>query len=516
MGASLAAIVYGTAALLLAMVLVSKMVRIPMVAAGFATWCILLVSLFVLRDDLLVLLVSGATLALFASRLPQEQRPGFLLLTVPALPHFMHFVVPFPGINYIISISHYDLAVLATAAAVIAGRRLGGRQVGVGALAQHRSDATGRTVCVLADLCIAYYILHSSLTVAANMGLTPGLRYLLQIFLQLGLPYLILSRALTSSEQLRHCFAGFFVASVILACTAAVSSFRSWDYYLTFAPSSALLGIEFRNNFIRINATANTHSLGYHLALAILMLPFLARTYAISRLKVCAILGLLLFGLFVTGSRGAWISGVAALALFATLRMRSQPLRVTALVSIVLALAVVLGWLSSDNFAANAELGNFDYRQRLLEICLIHIGQFPFGDFNYLFHPRFTELRQGQGIIDITNMYLQLALPFGVIAAGLFFLPFYLFLPTLAIHSVPDDAAADDKRMFRALICAGLAGWCFLVTTTSSVGLTQHLGIVLLALGRASLALGHNLGPARVAVPAAAPASIAATRSASL
>lgn len=104
----------------------------------------------------------------------------------------------------------------------------------------------------------------------------------------------------------------------------------------------------------------------------------------------------------------------------------------------------------------------------------------------------FDHLLQGQGIIDVTNLYLQVALTFGLVGLALFACVFVL--PALstglmlfrlrrthlsATSARNSSSISEQETWFRAaaVAVACSAGWLFLVATTSDVGLTVHLGI---------------------------------------
>jgi O-antigen ligase len=61
------------------------------------------------------------------------------------------------------------------------------------------------------------------------------------------------------------------------------------------------------------------------------------------------------------------------------------------------------------------------YRQRLFDISLELIERDPWiGSVNYLSTPEMMQLIQGEGIIDLVNTYIQIALFSGLVGLGLF------------------------------------------------------------------------------------------------
>lgn len=72
-------------------------------------------------------------------------------------------------------------------------------------------------------------------------------------------------------------------------------------------------------------------------------------------------------------------------------------------------------------YIGTLEKDNITYRERLLDNSLIVIERnLWFGSFDFRKTPEMQSMVQGQGIIDIVNTYLNLALRFGVVGLALF------------------------------------------------------------------------------------------------
>jgi O-antigen ligase len=78
---------------------------------------------------------------------------------------------------------------------------------------------------------------------------------------------------------------------------------------------------------------------------------------------------------------------------------------------------------------------------------------------------------QGQGIIDIVNSYLQIALEFGLVTLFIFVLFFFLIGAKLASRSIKADANAPNYMGALAVLLAML----FTIATTSSVSVIPYL-----------------------------------------
>jgi O-antigen ligase len=72
-------------------------------------------------------------------------------------------------------------------------------------------------------------------------------------------------------------------------------------------------------------------------------------------------------------------------------------------------------------FIGMVEVENITYRQRLIDNAVIVIQRTPWlGSFDYRSTPQMQSMTQGQGIIDIVNTYIGVALSFGLNGLTLF------------------------------------------------------------------------------------------------
>jgi O-antigen ligase len=132
-------------------------------------------------------------------------------------------------------------------------------------------------------------------------------------------------------------------------------------------------------------------------------------------------------------------------------------------------------------FIGQVDADNVTYRQRLLEISMSLIAQSPWlgvpGYMNYM-----EELRQGQGIIDIVNSYVGIALNTGVIGLGLFCGVFVTMLWPLWRLRRRAEETPEGARIAVTLMATTLA-LLFVIVTTSSIVVIPHLLHMLAGLG---------------------------------
>jgi O-antigen ligase len=137
-------------------------------------------------------------------------------------------------------------------------------------------------------------------------------------------------------------------------------------------------------------------------------------------------------------------------------------------------------------FVGTVEAHNVHYRERLFEISLGVVLDHPyFGAWDFLQLPVMQQLRQGQGIIDIVNTYLGVALASGLVGLALFCGFFLVVLVQLA--AAMRRAGARDGETYalgQALFCA-LLGILMMIFTTSSIGLIAVIYWAIAGLGAA-------------------------------
>ncbi|MBI1393695.1 MAG: hypothetical protein GC152_13225 [Alphaproteobacteria bacterium] len=281
-----------------------------------------------------------------------------------------------------------------------------------------------------ADLMLLGFFLLTSALAFRETTFTNGLRVIIQSTAILAPIYIAFSRIAKSTDELLA--ATCAVASVMIAL-GAVAIFEyalQWHFY-SIPRGRWGIGTEFdfgiRAGSLRSFATTGTPiAFGVMLAAALpltLGLRKLVRRKSIMNLGVAA----LAIGLLATLSRTSWIAGVIGVAAYYAVGPKAfgrlvQFGFVGALGGLVLlatpygdSLWEILPWIGGGS------TDTFDYRTRLFEISTGVIAQNPwFGIADPASHPDMQVLVQGQGIVDLVNSYLAIALNYGLVGLGLF------------------------------------------------------------------------------------------------
>src|SRR6185503_9393434 len=191
-----------------------------------------------------------------------------------------------------------------------------------------------------------------------------------------------------------------------------------------------------------------------------------------------AALALLAAGLVAAISRGPWIGALLmVLAFVATGPRALAPLARLGVAGLCVTAFLVFSPLGKElvdylPFVGTVEAQNVVYRERLLDVSLGVVLENPFfGAWDFLQLPVMQQLKQGEGIIDVVNTYVGVALASGLVGLGLFCGFFLVVLAGLvAAMRRAGNRDAELYTLGQALFCA-LLGILVMIFTTSSIGL---------------------------------------------
>jgi len=332
-------------------------------------------------------------------------------------------------------------------------------------------------------LLLAYLVLQFFLQLP-NASLTETLRKgVFYAFVDVFLPYYVASRAARDLAALRDALMAFALGALV---TAAIAVFEFARHWLLYAPLEEALDVnwgllnylERGDGLLRAQAsTGQPIVLGYVLALALCFALCLRRSMPPARWRDAGLV-LLAAGLIAAMSRGPWIGAAAMLLAFVATGPRAlarlAKLGIGGLCALPFLLVSSAGQALVDYlpFVGTVEAHNVLYRERLLEISLGVVLDHPFfGAWDFLQLPVMQQLRQGQGIIDIVNTYLGVALASGLVGLALF-CGFFLVVLVQLFAAMRRAGARDGEpyALGQALSCA-LLGILVMIFTTSSIGL---------------------------------------------
>jgi O-antigen ligase len=450
-------------------------------------WFAVTLLAFLSHSFWLYIVLCGAMLLVAGSK---ERNPGALYaLLIVAVPGFEQMVPGMGLVDHVFIMNHVRLLHLAIL--LPAALRL---------LKTEELPSTGPWK--LCDRLLIAYLVFSLIHRAASDSATGTARFGFYLWLDIWLPYFVLTRSLRSEKALRECMAALMLA---VAITAVIAIFETTRYWLLFESLRYALGLpevmpmyltRSDGGGLRANVTSlNAIALGYTMMIG-LVFALALNAQLRARWQAVLLTGILIGGLFAALSRGPWVGAAAGVTAAMVMgpggAKRGAKLLVVASIGFGLLLISPLGPKFVDllPFIGTVESGNVTYRQRLLEVSMIVIWENPiFGLPDYLEHPAMQEMRQGQGIIDVVNTYLGVALYSGFVGLFLFVGPFLLAgilvwrsLRHLGHHRI------QFQPIGRALLGA-IGGAAITIATVSSITVIPTFYWMLLAFSIAFIRL---------------------------
>jgi hypothetical protein len=434
--------------------------------ASLRSLWLVVTSIAFLAHDFWLYVAIVSLLLLWVKTGPEERFPRFLFLLF-AVPMVSAEIPGVAGIRYIIALDHVRvLSLLLLLPAYVWLRR----KPSVRPFGYYWVDR----------LVAGYIVLGLALQYFAGDTLTNLVRSFLERTIDIVLPYYCASRSLQDLPSFRNALMSFVVAVLLLVPVAAFEFARHWLLYSSL-PSAMGLRFGYGNYLGRgdsLRALASTgHSivLGYVMGIGLCFYQFLRRSFASDRMWKFGLLTLTI-GLVVPIARGPWVGVAAAVAviLFTGPEKLSRTAKFAAIGTpfVFALLASPYGDAIVDRlpFVGNVDAQNVDYRQRLFQVSLAVVLQNPwFGSFSYLSNPMMEQMRQGEGIIDIVNSYLAVALSGGIASLAFFAGAFGIaWLGVAACLRRIRDKKSEEHLLGRALLAA-LTCIIVTITTVSSI-----------------------------------------------
>ena len=379
-----------------------------------ASWFVVLILAFTVGNFWIYIILSGIFISVYSTKSTNKMAIFFILLYI--IPPLETNVPGFGLVNYLFTLSHprfIILIILLPAALSIASKN------------------NFRFTSIWADKFLLLYIILIVILKIRDTSFTDMLRAGFTSFTDIFLPYYVASRSLKSLEQFKVVAYAFVTVAIVVSIIAVFESGKSWLVYNTLG--SALETADPYGNYLAragslraISSLGHPIVLGYFVTIAIGFYLFLSQSITHKWIKRLGGLVLAL-GLYVPLSRGPWVGAFVMIIVFILLGSKSTKKLSGLFIAGILILpliAVLPGgnkFINLIPFFGNTETGNIDYRENLFENSMIVIKRnLMFGSTDYLNTLEMQAMIQGEGIIDIVNTYLNIALNYGIVGLALF------------------------------------------------------------------------------------------------
>ncbi len=287
------------------------------------------------------------------------------------------------------------------------------------------------------DVAACAIILLIGAALARDTSFSNFLRSSMNVVIDLGLPYYIVSRGVRTLEEVRVAMLWIGCGAVTLATLLIYELYKSWPIYNVLYADyhlPTLLIVKERAGYLRAAGPfTEPTSVAMVLAICILCL-WLCRACFRSAWHHLLLLAIAMIGLFAPQSRGAWIGLILGMVLAELFRGRflsviSKGAVVAAGIVLLLVAASVSPNVSESIGLSGDSSDSSDYRRMLLDRGMEVFLERPLLGYSVPeLHIRLADLRQGEGIIDFVNTYIWILLMTGIGGLAIFLAPFLFYM----------------------------------------------------------------------------------------
>jgi len=355
------------------------------------------------------------------------------------------------------------------------------------------------------DKYVLGFILLKFLLAFHEISFTVALRSLFYYWLDIFIPYFVVSRSIRNIGEFKQCIIVILTALFIMANVAIFESFKYWHLFSGMERGLIVVnkGSDYATRGDLLRATASFSGplvLGFMMNIGIACLLILQDSIKNKRILFLIFI-IFVSGLIATYSRGAWLGCIVLLTTYSLQGKNKFKKLIKGLsLLIVISMAIAVSPLGNKLYAMlpfsdNGEkhsVSTIDYRERLLEKSLIVIYKKPFfGDINFMDDKDMQSLIQGQGIIDMVNSYLHIALASGVVGLYLFIMIFYVNFRGLTKLAKIYNYNNNLDTIIKGLISI-IVSMAVIIATTSLVGRVPTMLWIFAALVASLIMMNKN------------------------
>ena len=344
-----------------------------------------------------------------------------------------------------------------------------------------------------ADALVGIIIIVIYLATIRETSSTNALREFFNFILSYVLPYYIISRSVHGALQTRSVMLALAGSAVVLSTLSVYEATHTWPIYRGIWAHYGIeldkaANVKMRGGVMR-SAGPYSEPLSFAFAMTIGLVALLSiRQELQKRWHYALLCAVVVAGLIAPQGRGAWIGALGALFVLDLYRRNYRRLTIKA-VLIGIAGVIALAVAATNNRVAvmlglTAEgQGTLDYREQLLTRGIEEFWKNPlFGDAIGDVLSNMRDLIQGEGIVDLVNGYLHIALISG--AVGLFMIILSLVgVASLFLRARKADRTPRILRDTTAFAFASLIAIAFMMTGMSIFGRPLIILFIVIACG---------------------------------
>lgn len=312
-------------------------------------------------------------------------------------------------------------------------------------------------------------------------------------FTDIFLPYYVASRSLRRVEQFRDAVMSLVIAAMMLSAILIFEFSRDWLLYQSLGNvlGDALIGVNYliRDGNLRASGSIG-HAIAAGYCVAVGFGLYLGLRKAVPTRLLWG-LGLLAFAAGFIGplSRGPWVGAVAMVLVFLATgpggAVNLAKLAVVAVLGFGALLLTPAGPVVIDYlpFVGSVDARNVVGRQVLAEVSYRVFWESPIlGRYDFVDSPAIQALRGSDGMVDLVNTYVVVALGRGGVGLALF-VGFFLAVLAAIFQGVRRSAGNEEQQTIGRALLGCLVGILVIIATVSPILMIPPLYWLISGLG---------------------------------
>ncbi|WOB07300.1 hypothetical protein [Piscinibacter gummiphilus] len=304
-------------------------------------------------------------------------------------------------------------------------------------------------------------------------------------FTNVFLLYYVSSRSLRSIQHFRESLSMLTAGLWVFCAIVAFEFLRRWLLYSSLERALGVSigdrGYLIRSGMLRAEGTAGQSIIAGYVAAVGIGIFLYVRTLIQNPWMRRAGMALMFAGIVGAFARGPWVGGVAIIMVF--LLLGPSPfgsigkLAGAILLSLPVLLTTDAGLAMIDHlpWIGTVDARNVDFRENLFDVAIRVILQYPFfGNYDFATIPEIESLRGSDGIIDVVNTYIMIALRGGIVSLTVFVLLVAAAMWGVFMSLLKLDKHDERHVLGRALL-ATMVGVLVTIATVSPIFLVYPL-----------------------------------------
>jgi|GEM_PF-4509033 len=404
----------------------------------FGFLCLLIFSFSLVTGNKFLAFILYGILCFLVIKNQAENAIHHYIIFLPVFPLIIEWAISLPGIDTVFTINHNRVLIFCLFGPIFL--RLLGQGVTLVDPARSYSGVVDRLIIA--------YILIECFTNFRDFDVFIAARISLLLVVDVWLPYVVISRTVKNVDTILVLLVYSAVMLAILGFLEQKTFVRLYDA-ITIPMGDVFRIMKIRNGELRVYASmSNPLALGFFFAILLLVALNIRKLIQCPFYVPWVLAAIIVVGIEATGSRSPLVANLVGVSVLCWW-MLGRRFVIKSARAVMVSVVICLVWFFSGGIhyllSFDDKQGTFYYRYELILNSIHIVKAHPFfgsARNTFLNDPILLRSMQGEGIVDITNTYLFIALKSGLISLAIFITLWLVLLRGLCRVPGPEHTSA--------------------------------------------------------------------------